>query len=80
MGITSTNNTVTYPGKSYTEASNTYNHTAILSDGSTITWGSDYETRGLPKYSIKIQSGASQIFSSDRGFAVIQTDGSVVSW
>ena len=79
MGITSTNNTLLHPEKSVTEIANSYNHAAILSDGSTITWGADYEG-SYYKYSTIIESGTSQVFSCKRGFAAIKTDGSVVSW
>ena len=52
---------------------------AILGDGSVVTWGSS--ASGGDSRAVQDQlKGLQQILASDRAFAAILTDGSVVTW
>ena len=69
-----------------------YAFAALKTDGSVVTWGissyggsssvavySNY-THTYTSVANSLTSGVAKIFSNDRAFAAIKTDGSVVAW
>jgi alpha-tubulin suppressor-like RCC1 family protein len=54
---------------------------ALKSDGSVVTWGSNYEGgSGAPSSITSSNSGVLSIYSTMSAFAALKSDGSVVSW
>lgn len=79
-GVVSTPIPVTFPWRSSGEYRNESAFAALRSDGSVVTWGSDYQGGDSSGVADQLRTGVIQIFSSAFGFAALKADGSVVTW
>jgi hypothetical protein len=62
------------------EASNYSAFAALKSDGSVVTWGTNWGGGDSSSVTRQLTSGVTQIFSTYYSFAALKSDGSVVTW
>jgi hypothetical protein len=60
--------------------SNSSAFAALKSDGSVVTWGSEWSGGDISNFGPRLTSGVQRIYSNNSAFAALKSDGSVVTW